>query len=971
MRQSFYLRAGLLLSLPLFGCDDAPAPVPEGNGPGADLGADLGPTPREQGMDGAPVFVDEGPPDARQIDPDAFEPPPGGEPCTFADECPFGDCIEGTCHNERPNRCMANGLADCEEGEVCGGFDQNYYCLLPCEIAGTCPLRTRPCNSSFECSPGSSCHGMRCTNNCQTDNDCGSRFCYDGQCLEYPDIWTGAAPTPFGTPGQLHAGVAVLPLDYPIGVELGGYGAREGPLSPESPYAFALGGSDRFFEAQDVRVVALSTDKDLLIFVRLPLCWSTDLILSNVAVRLQAITGVNYRDHIVTAATHSHSQPARFWTIVPETGFGVFGHGLFSKEILDRISESVAGAIHLALLDMQPARFGSAVIDNFDPDRRIHSDRRPESPDFLDDRMMVWRVDTLEGQPMAAVVNFALHGTHMQLPWVTGDAPAGVEVVLTQKLSAEFGKDVPVLFANGNAGNVSPRGDDGVEEPYARIQVVGHRTWPIFRDVFTSIDPAAELDLELITRRIPITYELIGYDRSVGDFRSTPDSAPLIYGGFQCVTSSRGPDEPDYQNGQYFCSIDLESFRGAPVPEFMKTTLSAFRLGDLVVSTLPGESTSELGRRLTGQVRDDAVAAGHPGRVAVNLGYSQDHHLYLLTAEDWVRGGYEAAQNVWGPKFGTYIASEARILAAELNTPEREVVDTGIKPTYYDFLIDDAVAPTSTMGLPGGVLQSPTGSTLRGALVSLRINGGHPGVDMPYAVLERQGDDGTFAPALRTGGGQPFDNTAFDVLTIYEGDYERDHTWAFSWELAFDLPLGRYRVRATGRYFDGASATPYDVVTPETFEVAPARLALRDATVDDGQIVVKVNYPNGPSTDDGVTPFAELSSRGHLFRGVADARYEGAEKRYALILGAPLSTDQTVQVALSGPVQVETTVQPAADRVNFDLVTSRAADGTVGTTPIRDIASSRLSIAPPPPGDYRLTVTDAWGNVGETAVSHP
>jgi hypothetical protein len=177
-------------------------------------------------VDAAPA--DAAPADARpgdgSVEPDAFVPPPGGEPCTSADQCPFGDCIDGACNNERPNRCIENGDADCPEGETCGGFDENYYCVRPCEVTGDCPVRTRPCSTNFDCAAGSSCHAGRCTNNCETDRNCGEAgFCYDGACRPYPqDLWTGAAPRPLGRPGELVAGVATVPLDYPVGVELGG-----------------------------------------------------------------------------------------------------------------------------------------------------------------------------------------------------------------------------------------------------------------------------------------------------------------------------------------------------------------------------------------------------------------------------------------------------------------------------------------------------------------------------------------------------------------------------------------------------------------------------------------------------------------------------------------------------------------------------------------------------------------------------
>lgn len=907
-------------------------------------------------------------PEGDALLPDAYVPPPGGQACRYAADCPAGDCIDGTCHNERPRSCVDHGDADCPEGETCGGFDNSYWCMTPCELAGECPIRSRPCSTNFECSRGTSCHGGRCTTNCETDADCGDRMCYDGECIPYPDVWTGTEPVPQGTPGQIHAGVGVVPLDYPVGVELAGFGAREGPYGP---YAVALGGSDRFFEAQDVRVIALSTDTDTLLLVRLPLCWSSDLVLARAAYKLQQMTGVNYRDHIVSSATHSHSQVARYWTIVPETGFGIFGHGQFSTEIFERITDSVAAALLEAVNDMEPARVGYALEDGFDPQSRIHSDRRNENDDYKDDRVMVLRVDDAQGRPKGALMRLALHGTHMELPWVTGDAPGAVELVATEKLSAEYGREVPVMFFNGDAGDVSPRGDDGVDVPWGKMQAVGHRMWPVFQRLFDGITTDPGPSLELNVRRVPVSYGHIGYDRAASEFRSVPNGNPLIYGAFKCVNNGIPPNEPGYEDGRYACAIDLESFRGAPVPEFMKATLGAFRLGDLVVATLPGEPVSRLGRELTDQIHDDAAAAGHPEYQVIDFGYSQDHHLYLVPDEDWRHGGYEASQNIWGPKFARYITSQARALADELFTPEREVVDTGIKASFYDFLMDDTVAPTPTMGLPGGVIESPRGAVPRGALMKLRFNGGHPGVDLPYAVLEIRRDDGTFVPAVRAEGALAYDNTRFDTLTIYRGDYRADHTWEIEWELPYNAPLGTYRFHVAGRYFDGQATIPYDVLSADTFELVGAPLAVREVAVEGGQIALKITYPDGPTNNDGASPFEALETRGHLLRADPERATDDAHRRYAFIVGRDLPAHRPLHVALSGPGEAALDAVPAPTTARVSLVTSRAADGTEARQELDGWPASEVRIGAPAAGRYRVTVTDADGNAGTAEVDVP
>jgi hypothetical protein len=253
----------------------------------------------------------------------------------------------------------------------------------------------------------------------------------------------------------------------------------------------------------------------------------------------------------------------------------------------------------------------------------------------------------------------------------------------------------------------------------------------------------------------------------------------------------------------------------------------------------------------------------------------------------------------------------------------------------------------------------------------VRFNGGHPGVDLPYAYLEFQRDDGVFLPAGRAAGGLVYDNSLYDTVTIYRGDYDTDHTWEIEWELPFDAPLGTYRVHLAGRTFDGSAAVPYDVVSADTFELVPATLAVREVQVEGASVRVEVTYPDGPTNDDGATPFEALETRGHLLRTDPQRRFDGEAKRYAFILGRDLDPARPVRIALSGAGQASFEAPPQAETADVELVTSRAEDGTEVRTRIGGWPTSRVSINAPGPGRYDVTVTDAFGNVGTTGVDVP
>ena len=881
--------------------------------------------------------------------PDAGPP----EACKWPADCPTGDCIDGFCANEVPLRCPDGDESLCPADEVCGGFDEGYYCFKPCELEGSCPARTRPCVSHVNCPGRMSCHDNFCINNCVTDADCPSDgFCLEGECLPYPtDLFDGDAPLPLGEPGQLYAGYGSVALDFPVGVSMAGFGGRSGP---RTPYNVSLGGSDRVFDGQDVRALVLSTDAEIMILVRLPLSWSTDYMSTLIALKLRDLTGTNYHGKIITAATHSHSQPGRFWNLVPTTGFGIFGYGRFSNEMVHRYTQSVAEAIAEALDDARPAKFGWQLVDDFDPGHRVHSDRRGESPEFLDDRMLVWRVDDTDGNPIAGIVNFALHGTHMEYPWVTADAPGGVEVAATERTSAAYGRDVPILFINGNAGNVSPRGDDATGVDWAKMQRVGHLAWGAFKTAFDGIETSADVHLEVATRHIPIDYARLGY--APGELLDNSGN-PMEYGAFQCVRDSRGPDEV-YVDGDLGCALNIQDFFGAPIVQMGKTMLTAVRLDNLVVTTLPGEPTSELGMELSRLIEEDAAGEGHADVRVMQFGYAQDHHLYLLKQEDWFYGGYEASQNLWGWRLGQYVIDESRMLAFQLFTDEQEDNSTGVKPTWWPTLEDVTVTPVATMGTPGEVLMQPPTEMARGTMFEAVWTGGHPGVDLPVVVLEVEGDDG-FVPALRPGG-RPWDGEGFESLMLYRGDYAGDDTWATRWELPFELPDGRYRLRVTGESLAG----PYDTTT-DAFEIGPATLRVHGVEAADGTATVWVGLPNGPTNDAGDNAFEALEMHGHWLRWGEEVDGVEAARHLSFALGGPLR-GETATVAVDGGEGAALPVEP--DRREVGLVTARAAGGEETVTPVANWPVSRVTVPDLESGTRSLVVSDAFGNRVEVEV---
>ena len=628
-------------------------------------------------------------------------------------------------------------------------------------------------------------------------------------------------------------------------------------------------------------------------------------------------TGINYMDNLLTVSTHSHSHPGRFWNLAPELGLGNFGFGTFSPALTAHYADQFADTIWAALSNMQPARFGWSIVDNFDPDGLIHRDRRPQSPKLIDDRMLVWRVDDIDGQPLTALVNFAIHGTVVEESWLTGDAPGAVERALTDALSARAGRKVPVFFVNGNAGDAEPSTVAMVAQPRGQLQTLGRRITPIFENAWNEIKTKSDVELKWLSQRIPLTYERIGYDGSVLEF----SGAGVVYrfGGIFCAGGLA--EDPVVVEKELVCSVEGDA-QGYPMPNLHKTVLSALRIDDLVVTTLPGEATAGIGLRLAKQVESLAAANGQSIR-AMNFGYAQDYLLYFLEKEDWFKGGYEANSNFFGWRLGTHLVEQSKALASRLLTDAQPEQPNGLKPLWWTGLVDDSITPTSSPISPSVLPDEFSDEITRGHIARITWAGGHPGYDNPRVTLEVQGADGVFRAARRESG-LVFDNDGYESMLFYRGDYADDHTWALHWDFGFQMPIGTYRFKIQGGALT-PEPTSYMIVSP-SMELKPAQLTVHEGGHADGTLTLVLSYPDMPTNDDGQSPFKERIPSGYLLRHQLDLVVTDEASPYAFWLGPPLA-DGDITVQQDGrPVDESPIVTRRVYPRTF--ATSRAEDGS-------------------------------------------
>ena len=628
---------------------------------------------------------------------------------------------------------------------------------------------------------------------------------------------TGAPDLP--PSGPLLAGAAVGYLEGPIGVSMAGYGLRK--ITQQTPWNDVLNASRGFHGLPTIKALVLEVGGERLVILKIPTMSGEASLTEGAAEKLLALHGLDLRGRILTAATHSHHTQARYWRL-PDA-LGLVGADSPDEEVIDRMSAAFAEVIARAVADLGPAEWGWAYEDGWDPEDRVYRDRRGENdPTYgKDPRLTVLGVRRPDGAPLAALINFGMHGTLFDSDneLLTEDAAGGVEMVFEERFFAATGQPILGMFVQSGGGDASPGGDRLGHRTPQRAELLGHDAAPAILGLYDAIAWRGEAALAVRSRRVDLTYAGIGYE-DVPEFIS-PGGVPYTWGGWQCKGEGAGDSDPATSlEGKPKSCTDvgalIESL-GESVPhgEVHQVYLSAALLDDLALVTLPGEPTYSVIKHLR-----ESLAARDLQPLA--LGYSQDHLLYLTHPDDWYQGGYETEMSLWGPLAAQHLVARQMELVDELVAVRDLPVFAEESPNLS---LPEPFTPRSRERSldAGALLEGPPEVLARLEVARLRWGGGDPTIDTPHVVLQRDPGDGAFVDVPSPSGwpGAAYDNRRAAMITSYAPDPapdgailpERAHHWWVEWEAPLDLPSARYRLVARGQSWDGAALAPYEVVS--------------------------------------------------------------------------------------------------------------------------------------------------------------
>ncbi len=273
--------------------------------------------------------------------------------------------------------------------------------------------------------------------------------------------------------GHLSAGAARIDITPPADAALpmAGYGGRtEGHQGIHDPLF--------------VRAIALSDGSAQAAIVTWDLIGIPHPLWERYSARIAETTGIP-REHILMAATHTHGGPdiRRLSGMAPETP---------GARYMEQLERKTIDAVRQAQAALRPARIGygagKAGVNINRRARMADGDwwlgLNPDGPS--DKTVGVVRLETPDGEPLALLINYAVHGTVLggKNLQITADLPGAVSRFVEKR----FDDRLVALFTAGASGDQDPiyRVGTSFDDVAALGRILGEEVLRVANDIRTS-----------------------------------------------------------------------------------------------------------------------------------------------------------------------------------------------------------------------------------------------------------------------------------------------------------------------------------------------------------------------------------------------------------------------------------------------------------------------------------------------------
>ena len=431
-----------------------------------------------------------------------------------------------------------------------------------------------------------------------------------------PVVVAPATPDP-----TLRAGAARVPMRIPAGTPLAGYGGfRRRLLVPDViglyPHAFWFKPAQGRLDEVAVRALVIYAGETRVTWIAADLIAVDQGFMRRLGERLVA-SGIR-AGTLIVSASHTHSGPGAF---LDSALFAITAVDREDATVRDAVLDAMVEAVRRAGAGARDARMAVTTVE-------APPVTRSRLGGEVDRDLVVLKVTTSTGEPVAVLWNFAIHGTMLgpRNRLLSGD----VTGVASRAIEDALG--VPALFVNGAVGDVSPQ-----EHGARKQETIARALAEAVRGAWASARPMAPGGLSVRTARVRLPSPALSLRRCVGGW--VPASLRVPLGRF--------------------------------LPE--ETELSAATLGDLAWVTMPGEPVSALGRAIKESARQRWPHV-------IVAGVSNDYLGYFVREADYARNVYVTCAAVYGPQVGACLVDGALTLLEGLGPEARPLRSAGVGP---------------------------------------------------------------------------------------------------------------------------------------------------------------------------------------------------------------------------------------------------------------------------------------------------
>jgi len=374
----------------------------------------------------------------------------------------------------------------------------------------------------------------------------------------------------------------------------GGYGARM--AKP------AVGAHDPVY----ARALAISDGEHRVCIVSMDLTGVPDNLDRDLVERLGKELGLDYGSLLISA-THTHSSQGNM-SPVPPLIAAIFGP--YNQKLYEFVRDRTEQAVREAMTNMRPAEIGVATTQL----PGLNHNRRGEQGNTItDDQMTVLYAHTPQGEPIGMAVFYTAHATVLDSDnfLISGDWPGAMERAIEFALPG-----VVAMHVNGAEGDQAP------------------------------------------STKFGSTFASVGFyggalaEKAVGLAMSAPSQGEAkvmsAWEDFKLPKPEVSPAFMEVTGKEYHISKELAESLASQVT-VPSIPISVVRVDDLAIISMPGEAITEIGLEL----KKRAQAAG--AKYAAIAGLAGRDVSYILTEEQYNKGGYEASMSFYGPRLGATV----------------------------------------------------------------------------------------------------------------------------------------------------------------------------------------------------------------------------------------------------------------------------------------------------------------------------